>query len=109
MSASAKVNSVSGEFGLREGRTYAGSSEFRSSRPGNRDDLNTIGRSPYTYVNKRDLLRLLEQSIAVRFYRASFANVKEQSRKNLRRGSFKRSINKLSRIIKDHSPNWRRW
>lgn len=52
------------------GRAYAGSSEFRSSRPGNRDDLNTIGRSPYAHVNKRDLLRPPAQSIAVRFYRA---------------------------------------
>lgn len=49
-----KVNAASGGFGLREGRAYAGSSEFRSSRPGNRDDLNTIGRSPYAHVNKRD-------------------------------------------------------
>lgn len=54
ISASTKVNSAGGGFGLREGRAYAGSSEFRSSCPGNRDDLNTIGRSSYAHVNKRD-------------------------------------------------------
>lgn len=51
-----KINSADGGFRLREERAYAESSEFRSSRPENCDDLNTIGRR--SYVGARACARM---------------------------------------------------